>query len=288
MVELHQLEGLVAFAEFGTLSKAAENLSITQPALTKSMQNLEAELRVQLFKREPNKIRLTETGEYAAKEAKQVLLINHSFDLKVKNFDQNHTQITAAADAPDPLIVLRAINNSNIKINYHFLSRDYLKLLKEQQYVILLLNHPLDDPQINSVYLGTENLAVNFPQSSPFAREKEISFKDLSGTSFLVAQNVGFWGELFKKEIPNAKFLYQDDKKEYSQLLNFSIMPYFTTNLTQIDDLWGKGLPQDRVMVPVSDPIAHQKFYACFLKKNSSRVTDIIQQLQDKWEKFDS
>ena len=151
-----------------------------------------------------------------------------------------------------------------------------------------MLNHSIDDPKIASVYLGTENLAVNFPPTSPFSKEKEISFKDLSGTSFLVAQNVGFWGELFKPEIPNAKFLYQDDKKEYSQLLNCSVMPYFTTNLTQIDDLWGKGLPKDRIIVPVSDKIAHQKFYACFLKKNKKRIEPLIEKLQNKWETVDN
>ena len=70
-------------------------------------------------------------------------------------------------------------------------------------------------------------------------------------------------------------------------MLNYSIMPYFTTNLTQIDDLWGKGLPEDRVTVPISDEIAHQKFYACFLKKNESRVESLIEKLQDKWETVD-
>ncbi len=59
------------------------------------------------------------------------------FDIKVSNFDRNHTQITVAADALGPLIVLRAVNDANVKINYHFLSKNYLKLLKEQQYVIL-------------------------------------------------------------------------------------------------------------------------------------------------------
>lgn len=45
MPELFQLEQLVCFAECGTLSQAAERLHLTQPALSRSMQRLEAEDR---------------------------------------------------------------------------------------------------------------------------------------------------------------------------------------------------------------------------------------------------
>ena len=44
--ELYQLEQLLAFAECGTLSGAAERLHLSQPALSRSMQRLEAELPV--------------------------------------------------------------------------------------------------------------------------------------------------------------------------------------------------------------------------------------------------
>ena len=38
MVEFNQLEQLLAFAKYETLSKAAEKLLLSQPALTRSMQ----------------------------------------------------------------------------------------------------------------------------------------------------------------------------------------------------------------------------------------------------------
>ena len=40
--EIYQLEQLLAFAECGTLSGAAERLHLSQPALSRSMQRLEA------------------------------------------------------------------------------------------------------------------------------------------------------------------------------------------------------------------------------------------------------
>lgn len=44
MIEIHLFEQLVAFASCGTLSAAADQLHISQPALSRSMQRLEDEL----------------------------------------------------------------------------------------------------------------------------------------------------------------------------------------------------------------------------------------------------
>jgi len=48
-MELYQLRGLIAFAECGNLSKAAEAVHTSQSALSRSMKNLEDELGVPLF-----------------------------------------------------------------------------------------------------------------------------------------------------------------------------------------------------------------------------------------------
>ena len=64
--EIYQLEQLLAFAECGTLSGAAERLHLSQPALSRSMQRLEAELQVPLFQRQKNKIEFNENGRMAA------------------------------------------------------------------------------------------------------------------------------------------------------------------------------------------------------------------------------
>lgn len=50
-MELYQLRGLIAFAECGNLSKAAEAVHTSQSALSRSMKNLEDELGVPLFSR---------------------------------------------------------------------------------------------------------------------------------------------------------------------------------------------------------------------------------------------
>lgn len=72
-MELHQLQYLVMIADVGTVSKAAEILLISQPALTRSIQKLEDELGYPLFDRVKNRLILNDNGELAVKHAKKIL-----------------------------------------------------------------------------------------------------------------------------------------------------------------------------------------------------------------------
>ena len=60
MIEIHLFEQLVAFADCGTLSAAAEQLHISQPALSRSMQRLEDELEIKIFDRHKSRLSLNE------------------------------------------------------------------------------------------------------------------------------------------------------------------------------------------------------------------------------------
>ncbi|MBO5496209.1 MAG: LysR family transcriptional regulator, partial [Oscillospiraceae bacterium] len=65
MIELEQLQQLIAVSEAGTISAAADSLHLSQPALTRSLQRLEAELGVSLFHRKRNRVALNDVGELA-------------------------------------------------------------------------------------------------------------------------------------------------------------------------------------------------------------------------------
>ena len=51
MLDLNELEQLIAFADTGTLSKVAEAFHISTPSVTRSMKNIEEEFGVFLFHR---------------------------------------------------------------------------------------------------------------------------------------------------------------------------------------------------------------------------------------------
>jgi LysR family transcriptional regulator of abg operon len=68
-----QLQMLVAIAEHGTLMAAAHALNVSQPAVTKSIKELEARLGVQLLERSGAGVRLTRYGETLLRRARAVV-----------------------------------------------------------------------------------------------------------------------------------------------------------------------------------------------------------------------
>jgi len=79
-MEIRQLRHLVAAIDTGTLSVAADSVFITQPALTRSLQNLEHELGVELLQRLPRGVVATEAGELLYRHAH--LIINEVNKIK--------------------------------------------------------------------------------------------------------------------------------------------------------------------------------------------------------------
>lgn len=62
-MELHQLRYFRSVARCENVSKAAEELHVSQPALSRSIKKLEDELGVNLFDREARRVSLNESGE---------------------------------------------------------------------------------------------------------------------------------------------------------------------------------------------------------------------------------
>ncbi len=112
MTEIHILQQLVAFADYGTLSAAAEHLHTSQPALTRSMHKLEDDLGVMLFNRSKNKLTLNETGTRAAEYARRVLESARDFETRVKAFDRSLHTLSVGFCAPVPQEVLTPILNT--------------------------------------------------------------------------------------------------------------------------------------------------------------------------------
>lgn len=73
MIDFQILEQLVTFHHTGTLCEASKKLHISQSALTRGMQKLEAEFGVSLFSRTKNSISLTDAGQLAVAEAELIL-----------------------------------------------------------------------------------------------------------------------------------------------------------------------------------------------------------------------
>ncbi|MBB4844509.1 DNA-binding transcriptional LysR family regulator [Paucibacter oligotrophus] len=72
-MELHQIRAFVAVARVGHVTKAAEVLCVTQPAVTAQIKGLESSLGVALFDRGAGRMSLTRAGEKLLPQAETLL-----------------------------------------------------------------------------------------------------------------------------------------------------------------------------------------------------------------------
>src|ERR1039458_2957476 len=71
-MELRQLRYFVAVAETGNISRAAQKMFLTQPALSRQVKALEDEVGQCLLERKAHSIRLTPAGETLLREAREL------------------------------------------------------------------------------------------------------------------------------------------------------------------------------------------------------------------------
>ena len=74
-MELRQLEYIVAIADQGNITKAAESLFITQSGLNQQLIKLEQELGIQLFYRDKHHLQMTAAGKVYVENAREIMNI---------------------------------------------------------------------------------------------------------------------------------------------------------------------------------------------------------------------
>ena len=79
-MRLHQLEYFIKTVECGAITKAAQELYLSQPALTKAISALESEYKIQLFQRSAKGIYLTPEGRDFLEYAKTVVDSCHALE----------------------------------------------------------------------------------------------------------------------------------------------------------------------------------------------------------------
>lgn len=83
-MELTQLNQFRTIARCGTMTEAAEQLNLSQPALSTAIKKLEKELGAVLFDRQKNKVTLNDTGRLALQYTDRILSIAEEMKREVE------------------------------------------------------------------------------------------------------------------------------------------------------------------------------------------------------------
>ncbi len=284
MIEIHQLEQLVCIADSGTISKAASILHISQPALSRSMQRLEDDLEVQIFDHYVNKVVLNDNGVLVVEHAKEILLSIDSMITEVQDFNKRNQVISIASCTPAPVWDLDPLLKEiypNINITSKILDKNKLvDVLKNKEYNMVITPFEVTDNNIISIPYIEEDLYLSLSPTHHLANKEEVSFHDMDGETMLLYSNIGFWYDMHIKDMPHTKFLFQDDRNTFVEVVKASSLPSFTSNLS----IKREGAMDNRVIIPFNDDNAHVTFFVNILQEDKQRYNDLINKIENYYD----
>ena len=279
-MELHQLRQFAAVAKCGTLSGAAEELFISQPALTRSMQRLEQDLGVMLFDRRKSKISLNENGKFFLSLVEKLLDDSDGCVERIRAFDRSRSTISVGACAPAPLWeILPALSASFPEKTVSSQTKGAESLLDdltEGRADIVITHEPSQRQDVYSFPFGKERLFLNVPKTHPLAkRTKGVTFSEIERYSFLLYSRIGDWEAVVRKAMPETHFIVQDNWDNFLSLTQISALPSFTSDLA----VKYFGAPSGAVVLPLLEKEAEMTYYCHILQKNK-------RELKPFWERY--
>lgn len=279
MIDINLWKELTIFEKCGTLSKAAEELFISQPALSRSMNRLEEEIGVTLFTRSKNKLLLNDNGKLAAGYAREIIRYEENAINAIKAFDKKKSTISIGSCAPIPLSELTeaaSILYDGFTVSSKIDDSEKLLCgLKSDTYDICIFNQEIDDEELICFKTCSEKLYLNIDKNHPLAKKEGIYLSELNDQDILLYSEIGFWYDLVKDKAPNANFLIQHDNNTFNTLLNTTSFPSFATNKSI--RIYGRNQSNYKVLIPILDKEATANYYSVILKENYKKFAKLFE-----------
>ena len=184
---LNQVSAFVETAERQSVSRAADALFISQPALTARIKALEADLGTQLFVRTPRGMRLTDAGSAFLPYAVRALETLTDGRMQVNALERGGAGRLVVGAAPavstyvlPPLLRRFSEGYSRVSVSVRTgHSEEILDLVLREQVNVGLVR-ALQHPDILSTPLYEDRLVLVVERSHPFAKAGRIRMKQLA------------------------------------------------------------------------------------------------------------
>lgn len=182
-MNLNAYRYVIAIAENASISKAAKELFITQPALTKYLNNLEDELHIQLFDRTVNPIQITYAGEIYVQEGRTILELHKRLDQKLAEISQlQRGQLSLGINSERgswclPILVPAFRKRyPGIELKIYEGHSQYLEDEILKNHIDLAIGTlPFSSPGLDFEYLAEEPIILAMTQKHPIAQEYDLS-----------------------------------------------------------------------------------------------------------------
>ncbi len=192
-MELRQLRYFIAVAECLSFSRAAEELHITVPPLSRQIRQLEDEFDIQLFVRNRRRVILTDAGRLFLREAKtldqQMRQFTDSIRL-AKHGEAGTVRIGIGLHLGERLSRAVMEHSERYPLVEIQTTGIYSSLqssaLTEGKVDVGFLRPPVDRIHLHSEPLFEEHLIVLVSRANPLAKRKSVRVRDLAGETLLL------------------------------------------------------------------------------------------------------
>jgi len=182
----NKLYTLLAVVDSNSYTQAAEQLSLTQPAVTQHIKQLEKELGVKIFNRVGNKIKPTNEGNIVIKYARRNIalyermkqsLLDEQRQVRRLTVGITHTsesnavaEVLGRYSSKNPGTIITIISNS---VN------NLYDMLKNYEIDLAVVEGKVQDASINSILLDTDSLMLVVSNNNPLAKKSMVTIEEI-------------------------------------------------------------------------------------------------------------
>jgi DNA-binding transcriptional LysR family regulator len=195
MFSLARLSCFIAVAEELHFGRAAERLHMTQPPLSRQIQQLETELGVQLIDRTTRSVTLTPAGVAFLPDARRILQLAESAALTVRRVPAGDlgTVVVGFTAASAHAVLPRLLEQTrsllpDVKLELReMVSSVQVEALMSGEIDLGMARPPLKRPGIVSRPLLHEQLVAALPAGHPLTEQaRQLTLNDLDGQDFVM------------------------------------------------------------------------------------------------------
>lgn len=174
-MDFKDLTYVAAIAKYQNITKAANSLYVTQPTLTKFLQNLERDLGQKLFRKLGHRFVLTYAGERYVKKATEILNLKKELDQEMSDIIKNNQGSLKIAFPvmrgtymlPCTLPIFNSLY-PNVRLNILEADSSSLEnMLLNGEADLAFFNLPIKSPDIDYEVIGHEELLLLIPSINP-------------------------------------------------------------------------------------------------------------------------
>lgn len=184
-MDIHQIKYFLALADSLNYRRTAETVFITQPALSRQIQQLETEVGALLFKRDKRNVALTPAGAYLRQEGGRLVeQLEGAFrrTAQIHRGEAGEVRIGHASSAmqsilPKLLIDIREKLPDLRALLMETTNRYQLEVLQNRQIDVGFSPNIITPPNVSSRVVYEENFVVLLPEQHPVSAD---TFTDLS------------------------------------------------------------------------------------------------------------